>query len=155
MLIREATRQDAAALARMRWDFTAEDDFIHPDATHEVYETGFAAFLDRALASGQWAIWVVEHEERLVAHIFMQIIEKVPRPGREERRFGWITNVYTLPEYRNQGVGSRLMERVVEWAQAHNLELMIVWPTQRSVPYYKRAGFEYSIEVLQHPLDEY
>ncbi len=155
MIIREARQQDAAELARMRWDFTAEDDFIHPDATHEGYEDSFAGFLEYALASGRWAIWVVEDQGQLVSHIFMQVIEKVPRPGRQERRFGWVTNVYTLPEYRNQGVGSRLMRHVEAWSKAQNLELMLVWPTQRSIPYYQRAGFEYAIQVLQNPLDDY
>ncbi len=155
MIIREATREDAPALAVMRWDFTAEDDFIHPDATHEGYEQSFAEFLDMALTSRRWAIWVVEDDGRLVSHIFMQVIEKVPRPGRQERRFGWVTNVYTLPEYRNQGVGSQLMKHVEAWSKAQNLELMLVWPTERSVPYYRRAGFEYTIQVLQNPLDDY
>lgn len=155
MIIREATRQDASALARMRWDFTAEDDYIHPNATHAGYEDCFGEFLDYALNSGRWSIWVAEDQGLLVSHIFMQVIEKVPRPGRQERRFGWVTNVYTLPEYRNQGVGSQLMQHVEAWSKAHNLELMLVWPTERSVPYYQRAGFEYPIQVLQNPLDDY
>jgi GNAT superfamily N-acetyltransferase len=155
MLFRQARWQDAPALARMRWDFTAEDDYIHPAATHEDYEGCFEGFLDYALRSGRWAIWVAEENGQLVSHIFMQVIEKVPRPGREERQFGWVTNVYTIPEYRNQGVGSQLMEHVVEWSKDRNLELMVVWPTQRSVPYYQRAGFEYPITVLQYPLDDY
>jgi GNAT superfamily N-acetyltransferase len=155
MIIREATLQDAPALARMRWDFTAEDDFIHPNATHEEYERHFTQFLDMAISSGRWSIWVVEDAGQLVSHIFMQVIEKVPRPGRQERRFGWVTNVYTIPEYRNRGVGSQLMAQVEAWSKAQNLELMLVWPTQQSVPYYQRAGFEYAIQVLQNPLDDY
>ena len=155
MIIREATRQDVPVLAQMRWDFTAEDDYIRPDATHEDYEERFGEFFDRVLASGQWKILLAEENGQPISHIFMQVIEKVPRPGREERAFGWITNVYTVPEYRNQGIGSRLMECMAQWSKAQHLELMVVWPTQRSVPYYQRAGFEYCIELLQYPLDSY
>ncbi len=154
MLFRQARQQDARALAQMRWDFTAEDDFIHPAATHEEYEDCFEGFLAYAIRSGRWAIWVAEDEGQLVSHIFMQVIEKVPRPGREERQFGWVTNVYTIPAYRNQGVGSQLMAQVVEWAKDRKLEVMVVWPTQRSVPYYQRAGFDYTIQLLENPLDD-
>ncbi len=155
MIYRQATRRDAPALAQMRWDFTAEDDFISAAATIEDFTDCFGQFLDYALSSGRWCIWVAEDNGQLVSHIFLQAIEKVPRPGREERQFGWVTNVFTIPAYRNKGVGSQLMERAADWCKARNLELMVVWPTQQSVPYYQRAGFEYPIQLLQYPLDSY
>ncbi|MCP6725838.1 GNAT family N-acetyltransferase, partial [Klebsiella pneumoniae] len=58
-------------------------------------------------------------------------------------------NVYTRPEYRNRGFGSQLMEQVIAWAKAQQLEFLMLWPSDRSVPYYQRLGFDSPDEALE------
>ena len=43
---------------------------------------------------------------------------------------------------RNKGIGSELMRHVKQWAQEHNLQLLIVSPSDASIPFYERAGFK-------------
>lgn len=38
-------------------------------------------------------------------------------------------------------MGSALLDRVKAWAAERDLELLIVSPSERSVPFYARAGF--------------
>lgn len=42
---------------------------------------------------------------------------------------------------RNSGVGQRLLTAVKDWASGENLELLVVWPSERAYPFYQRAGF--------------
>ena len=60
-----------------------------------------------------------------------------------------MTTVSTVPECRNQGVGSALMERVKAWSREQDLEELIVWPSERSVPFYERAGFSGENDVME------
>ena len=46
-----------------------------------------------------------------------------------------------LPEVRNAGVGQRLLTAIKDWASSENLELLVVWPSERAYPFYERAGF--------------
>jgi GNAT superfamily N-acetyltransferase len=80
----------------------------------------------------------------------------VPRPGRfsGHNRYGYVTNVYAEPEVRGQGIGSRLLERVVEWAREQGLQFLIVWPSEESVRFYERGGFRASPDALELQLDE-
>jgi ribosomal protein S18 acetylase RimI-like enzyme len=82
-------------------------------------------------------------------------IEMVPRPCKVRDRFGYITNNYTRPAYRNKGVGSELMKRVIERARAEDLELLIVYPSDRAVPFYERAGFDAENEVMELRLRQF
>ena len=93
------------------------------------------------LASHLWALWVAEIGGRLVGNAFVQIVPKVPRPGRFDDAIGYLTNVYVEPELRARGVGTGLLEHALEWARARDLELLFVWPSERSRPLYARAGF--------------
>jgi GNAT superfamily N-acetyltransferase len=146
--IRQATQEDAAELARLRWDFSPDEVTASRQSFAE-FHLGFSDFWQRALESGTWTVWVAESEERLIANIYVQIIHKVPRPGRFGNRYGYVTNVYAEPEVRGRGIGSQLLKSVIQWAREERLEFLIVWPSEESVAYYERAGFRRSPDALE------
>jgi GNAT superfamily N-acetyltransferase len=147
-LIRLAAQSDIAELVEIRRDFTFEDLEPRDRNSRSGYEADCRAFLEDAITSGCWQIWVAELEGRLVAHAFVALVEKVPSPRRENRRIAYLTNVYTRPEHRNEGIGDRLMKRALEAARDAGVELMIVWPSDESVEFYKRQGFAAPQEPL-------
>jgi GNAT superfamily N-acetyltransferase len=149
-----ATTRDADELARLRWDFSPEEVAAGRQSFAQ-FRQGFGEFLEAALASGNWVVWVAERERRLVANIWVQVIHKVPRPGRfgGHNRYGYVTNVYAVPQVRGQGIGSLLLQRVVEWARDQELEFLVVWPSEESVRYYQRAGFQPSPSALEMEFD--
>src|SRR5262249_44992790 len=124
-----ATPADLDQLAVLRWDFRLEEapgPTVHDQAT---FLRACVAFLQRGLAAGEWTYWIAVHDGLAVAQIFVQRIAKVPKPNQLDDSFGYVTNVYTRPAYRNQGIGSQLMAHVIAWARAHNLENLVVWPS--------------------------
>jgi len=149
-----ASPEDVPKLARLRWDFRAEEG-----ETAAVSENEFirlcADFLDRGIRSGDWVYWVAREGGEIVSHIFINTIRPVPRPCNTNDRFGYITNVYTRPEYRNKGIGTELMKRAIKWAEDGGLELMIVSPSEEALAFYKRAGFSQDTEFIQLRLKDY
>ena len=140
--IRQAHASDADQLAKLRWDFSFYyDEKPGPDERFEDFVVSFRPFVAQSLSSGHWSIWVAEENGMLVSQMYVQRIDKVPRPGRFGKQYGYITNVYTLPEYRNNGIGTRLLRRVIAWAGEIDLELLIVWPSKDSREFYQRQGF--------------
>lgn len=146
--IRQADLSDAAELARLRWDFSPEEVASASQSFAEFTED-FAAWLGDALTGGNWVIWVGECENRLVGNVYVQAIAKVPRPGRFEACYGYVTNVYLEPDFRNRGIGTQLLMAAIDRARKDELELLIVWPSEESVEYYKRAGFAPSGEAME------
>lgn len=61
---------------------------------------------------------------------------------RENRRIAYMTNVYTRPSHRGTGVGGRLVQQAQQSARRADVELVIVWPSEESVGYYKSHGFK-------------
>jgi len=137
-LIRRAQLSDVAQLVELRRDFTFED-YNAPERPE--YEDECRAFLVEAISGSAWQIWVAEIDGRVVSHAYVALIDKVPRPIREARRIAYLTNVYTRPELRGQGVGSRVLEQAQQAAQAAGVELMFVWPSEESIDFYRRHGF--------------
>ncbi|PYZ93389.1 GNAT family N-acetyltransferase [Salipaludibacillus keqinensis] len=151
MNIRLAEEKDISQLIKMRWDFTLEDD-----ETGQIKETSFVEFekecrdfLENALKNDQWFIWVAEEHGKIVSHIYIELIQKVPRPGRITYPFAYMTNVFTVKEYRNKGVGSRLLAEINQWAEEQKYEFIIVWPSEDSVSYYKKNGYVHGSEAME------
>jgi GNAT superfamily N-acetyltransferase len=65
----------------------------------------------------------------------------MPSPERLNGRFGYVTNSYVLPEYRNAGMGTALLAAVKNWSLSEDLELLLVWPSERAYPFYERSGY--------------
>jgi GNAT superfamily N-acetyltransferase len=137
---RTATAADLPALAAMRRTFTFEDP--EPSATpRDDFEQAFEEIVGEGIASGRWTIWLAEADGEIVSHVYVGLIEKIPRPTRENRWIGYVTNVYTRPEQRGRGVGAALLEQVTSWASHVDVELLVVWPSEESVGFYESAGF--------------
>ncbi len=150
MEYRLAKKDDIEQLIKMRWDFTLED---YPEMGEGVTFSAFAeecsGFLEQAIDNGQWFIWVAEDHEKIVSHIYVELIQKVPRPGRVTNPFVYMTNVYTVPCYRGKGIGSQLLSRVNEWAKDQKYEFIIVWPSDTSIEFYSRNGYAHCKEPME------
>jgi GNAT superfamily N-acetyltransferase len=146
--IRLASHGDVAQLIEMRRDFTLEDFESDTAPASPGFPNDCRIFLDGAITSGRWHIWVAEVGERIVSHAYLALIDKVPRPIRENARIAYLTNVYTRPDYRGQGIGAEIVRRAQAAAREADVELIIVWPSEESVDFYMRHGFTRSDEPL-------
>ncbi|EHB68544.1 MULTISPECIES: GNAT family N-acetyltransferase [Paenibacillus] len=152
MIIRTATKEDMDQLIRMRWDFTFEDD-VDGNLKNEKYDDFYdecMEFLLDAFESGNWYIWVAEENGLLVSNMYIELIHKVPRPGRITYPFAYMTNVYTKPDFRGKGIGSRLISKINEWAKENRYEFIIVWPSDEGVDFYKKHGYQHCKEPMEN-----
>ncbi|AOP51273.1 GNAT family N-acetyltransferase [Streptomyces lydicus] len=146
--VRQACAADAPVLARLRWAFKQEDhegDLSTPVRSVKQAEQWIRERLD----SGRWLAWVVENGEEICGHVFLHLVERVPEPYEDATPIGYVTNFYVVPEYRNRGFGGALLAELKTRAQNTGMDVLIVWPSDRSVPLYRRAGFEASAELLE------
>ncbi len=150
MMIRLAETKDIKQLVKMRWDFTIEYDESKKEESYIKFEKECYAFLENALKSQQWYIWVVEDQGRIVSHICIELIHKVPRPGRITYPFAYMTNVYTTPEYRNKGIASKLLRKVNDWIKENKYEFVIVWPSDGAINFYKKNGYVHCTEPMEY-----
>ena len=155
MNYRLATVQDLMQLAELRWDFRMEDGDERPAVSRTEFIKACISFLKRGLENGYHICWLAEENGEIVSHIFVHKIDMVPRPCKIHDQFGYITNNYTKPAYRNKGIGSELMKTVVNWAQEEDLELLIVYPSERAEGFYRRAGFKVENEVMELRLRDF
>ena len=144
--IRRARASDAEALARLRFAFRTE---LRPAVEAEsTFRARCTAWMEARLVRESWLCWVADDDGDLVGHIWLSLIEKIPNPGPEDERHGYITNFYVSPAKRNQRVGNRLLDAALEFCRANGVDSVILWPTDQSRPLYQRHGFDTPKQVL-------
>lgn len=69
--------------------------------------------------------------------------DRMPVAGRPSAGWwGYVGNVFVLPEYRDAGIGRILMEELISWSASAGMEHLRLAPSARSRPFYERLGFE-------------
>lgn len=148
-VIRLATLDDVDDLVQMRWEFS-EDERSNGIVSFEAFHKICSEFLINAINGGDWYIWVAEIEKNIVSHMYLQLIHKVPRPGKSpDPYFGYVTNVYTRPDYRSKGIGTKIHRAMEQWSKENNVEFLILWPSSESVQFYSRNGFFRCEEAME------
>ncbi|TCK98036.1 L-amino acid N-acyltransferase YncA [Natranaerovirga hydrolytica] len=85
---------------------------------------------------------VAEKESLLVSTCTISIIKNLTR---NMRPYGLIENVVTHSEYRNQGLGKKVLKKAVEIAKKNNcykVMLLTGSKKQETLNFYKSAGFK-------------
>jgi GNAT superfamily N-acetyltransferase len=149
--IRAADLDDVAELARLRWQLYTESE-AH-DEPFETYVERFVAFARDALARGDWRAWCAEKDDRLVAAMWLHTVPRVPAPGHgAPRPMGYLTNMYVEPEHRSHGLGSRMLQELIEHCTAGGFELVLTFPADDAYGFYERNGFARPPDPVVHRL---
>jgi GNAT superfamily N-acetyltransferase len=151
LTIRLATAADAAVLAELRWRLRTETS--QPIEDHDAFVARCQAWFETSLASEQWFCWLCETAGRAVGSLILHVVGKVPNPVGVSERLGYITSVFLEPDVRNQGAGTLLLDEATRVARGLGCEALILWPTARSVPFYRRAGFDVPADMLELRLE--
>jgi GNAT superfamily N-acetyltransferase len=124
---------DVAALASLRslWSGGAERDLD--------FEGRMAAWL---AAEGErrtaWLAWVGDTP---VGMATMLEYRRMPRPARPDSRWGYVGNMFVGEGFRDRGIGSLLLSAIITAAEERSYERLVLSPSPRSLPFYRRVGF--------------
>ena len=153
-VVRRATADDAEELARIRWQWSNEGRT--PTATREAFLAEMVAMVHAYLEGGHWTIWVAVDgtTERLAGTAFLQRIDKVPRPYPRPSSWGYVSNVYVVPELRDRGIGRRIMDALIRESRHEGMDRLLLSPSDRAVPFYRRLGFGSPRRELELALEE-
>ena len=147
-MIRAATDDDAPAIRALRQAWTEED---HGGAIDDpAYPATFDAWW-RA-ERGHRRYWIAEVDGAAVGMVSVVTMSRMPRPGAHTSSWGYVHNMFVVPEQRSAGIGAQLMARAIDDCRADGYEHLVLHPRTRAVPFYERLGFGPAVDLLQRPL---
>ncbi|MFR9749674.1 N-acetyltransferase family protein [Nocardia sp. 004] len=137
VVIRQAEDRDIQALAqlRRRWSEEQAGRSLEDNGFDEQFAQWYAA------ESEHRTIFLAEIDSNTVGMVNLTIFERMPRPGQPASRWGYLGNAFVLVEHRCQGIGAALLNALIAYARSRECIRIVLSPTDRSVPFYRRAEF--------------
>ena len=149
--LRRAGVDDLPALAELQWRWRVEEWNKEPTLDRRAFGEAFVQWAAPRLDSH--AAFVALRDGHAIGMAWIATIDRVPTPDALIRRIGHMQGFYVVPEERDRKVGSALLQMVIEEARRRGYRYVLVHPSERSIPLYRRRGFIASDEflVLQLP----
>ena len=141
MQIRPHRSSDYSAIAALRWRLKTHDGREPGDQCKRTFIERYEKHLEISDRGSQTVHWLIDDDGVIAGVMTVRIVQKEPSPCDESASWGYLTNSYVVPEQRNHGLGTKLLASIISWGTSLGLELLIVWPSAASYPFYRRAGF--------------
>ena len=70
------------------------------------------------------------------------IYDEMPSPDNRCGKCAYLMNIYTRPEYRHQGIATRVAEHLIAEAKARKIEKIYLETSADGERMYRRLGFK-------------
>ncbi|MDQ6641032.1 MAG: GNAT family N-acetyltransferase [Actinomycetota bacterium] len=145
VMVRLATPDDGATLARLRRAWVEEN--AGGPADDDRFEEHFAEWLGRE--RHQRLTWLGLVDDLPVGMLNLLVFTRMPRPGESApNQWGYLANFFVRETHRNTGVGARMLAACTAYADEQGFARVVLSPTERSVPFYARGGFEPATSLM-------
>lgn len=132
LIVRRTGAEDHRALALLRALWTSGG----PDPEFE------QRMADWLAADGERrTTWLAEAGGEPVGMASMLEYRRMPRADRPDSRWGYLSNMFVRDDHRNRGIGSALLAAIVAAADERGYARLVLSPTERALPFYRRSGF--------------
>jgi GNAT superfamily N-acetyltransferase len=155
-VVRHATIADVATIARHRAEMFNDMGSLPPDLYQPVVEES-TRFLEEKIPSGEYLGWLAAPASdpgTIVGGAGVQLRRAMPRALRysgehalSRGREAIVINVYTEKPWRKRGVAALLMEHVLAWAKASDLDILVLHASPEGRHLYERLGFQQTNEM--------
>ena len=147
--IRAATINDIQQLADLRilqqhddWgsEYIDYDGNFYARTTNELSDF---LYKEDGLQPSKGVIFIAEIHGKIIATCGLQRIDMLPQCNNNGQ-YGYMFNVFTVEEYRRQGIQSRLIENALSYSEKCGLtEIKLETDSEDAISLYKKHGFEW------------
>ena len=147
---RKAVLTDIPELVRLRIEFISKINSTSEsplDLSKELFN-----YFKESMEKGTFAAWLASDNENLIATSGICFYTVPPSFSNLTGNTSYIMNMYTLEQYRNQGIASELFERIIEEAKSRGCKKIYLHATESGRPLYKKFGFKETDNEMAYSL---
>ena len=141
LVFRRATPGDIPELVKFKLllldELNPNEDKTKLDTLKKELEKFFTEYIE----TNNLVSWVVEYEGEIISTSGLILWRVPPRYDCLHGRYGYISNMYTVPKARKNGISTELIKRLIDEAKILNIDILNLHATKDGVRMYRRFGF--------------
>ena len=140
--IRRVEVSDVPLMTASRIGYLAEMQGERSETYKKELQKKQDVFFLQTMQEGSFFALMAEYEGKAVSYGGM-ILKKIPGDFNQSSYLeGDILNMYTLPEYRRNGISSRILEELLKEARTMGISKVALHCSKDGEPLYRKFGFE-------------
>ena len=143
MRVRKLGKEDIDLLIKIRMDYLFAEKGVFSDEEVQDIRKKLEEYFTKYLNKGFIAM-IAENENEVLATAFMSMVERPPLIAFSSYLVGTVYNVFTYPEYRGQGIATKVMNELLSEAKLLGVVAVDLMSTEKGKSLYKNLGFQVS-----------
>ncbi|MHA1171438.1 MAG: GNAT family N-acetyltransferase [Candidatus Heimdallarchaeota archaeon] len=140
--LRLATKDDIPQLAELRIEFIKEVRLEYPKDRIDEYREVMINYFEKEMSSGNFVAWLAIANNEIIATSGLITIQRVPQFWNISGKEAYIMNMYTKPEWRNKGIGTAILDKLLDEAKSRNIIAVKLYATPLGKHLYEKRGFK-------------
>ncbi|SJZ98337.1 GNAT family N-acetyltransferase [Anaerorhabdus furcosa] len=137
--LREITAKDLNQIIDLRIDFLTE---IAVTPLPSDIRINIDAYFKKHFYDGSCFGLVAEIEGKIIAKGLICVFEVLPDEFCPTGRLGKLYSIYTIPEFRGQGIMKELIEGLIRLSESKGVTNLYLTAEEKAISLYQRLGFE-------------
>ena len=145
--IRRAESKDISTLADFREEMFRS--FVDRSYDYDTINRATVRYLEKGLQKNEFVAWVVETDDgRVIACSAISFYELPPKPWNPHGKYAYLSSMFTEPHHRRKGLGRRLLQAALEYAEEIGIKEVTLHATEIGEPLYRYFGFRKTDEMI-------
>jgi GNAT superfamily N-acetyltransferase len=128
------------ALVDLRLCLLREIGNVKSDAGATKLAGAIRAYLTEKVPTGEFLAWVAEAEGQIVGAGGLIFLQKPPADGNLSGQEAHIMNMYITPQWRGKGIGTALINKIIESLKGTNAKRIRLHATESGRSVYEKVG---------------
>ena len=141
-MIRMVRIEDIDSLVKLRIELLNEANKNIENYDWGKYSKALKTFYYESVSNGKAIAFLVEENGSIVATSMICFYNITPLLHNLEGKMALLTDMYTIPEYRNKGFGMALLNNIMEYSKKSGYLKVILNATDSGRKLYEKYGFK-------------
>jgi GNAT superfamily N-acetyltransferase len=139
--IRQASLDDLDMLVQLRVALLVEIGDIKNVAGEKSAKEANRAYITESIQKGDFLSWVAEIDGKIVSTSGLTFWKKPPTYKSSTGLEAYIMNMYTLPEWRRNGIATMLLREIISFVKTTGVKRIWLHATTGGKPIYEKEQF--------------
>lgn len=138
----QASEAHAEQIIKLRVNLLLELNKLSTEKEIKAIEEATYTYFIQATKEGSLLSYCIEQDGILVSTSGLLFFQRHPTPKNLSGKEAYINNVYTLPEFRKQGLAHILVEACIQECKARGVQRIWLHASDEGMPMYAKFGFK-------------
>lgn len=150
IVFRKAISADIENLIRLRIAFLKE---VQKPETRQIddatLKVALRTYFTLSLTNDSFVAWLAVYEDEIVATSGLCFNQIAPGFTLPDGKVAYILNIFTLPEWRGQGLGKQIFDHILQEAKDRGYKRISLHATEDGRAIYEKFGFRLTGDEME------